>query len=311
MRSLLGAAAAFGAVSVLAKHAYESGSEPVSLLGVRLLVAALVLTALAPRPGRLHRERRELALAAFAGVAFAAAGLGEFLALSRASVPTVVVLVFVAPLWVALAGWALRGEPLGWARAAAIAGLLAGLSIFVVAPGAKAPDTATVALALGASVMAALFFMALEGLGRRLPQRLGATVAAWAAAATVVPLDTAGVAGELADPQAAAHGIAVGVLTAAALALLTSGVEAGSALTASAVISAEPVVAASLSWSLLGERPSAAQLAGGAVILLAVAALATLSARAPPEPSATRRTRRRPPGSRPRRRPARSARLRR
>jgi drug/metabolite transporter (DMT)-like permease len=82
---LLAAATAFGAVSVLAKHAYESGSEPVSLLGVRLLVAALALTATIGGAPGTGVDRRALALATLAGLAFAGAGLGEFEALSRAA----------------------------------------------------------------------------------------------------------------------------------------------------------------------------------------------------------------------------------
>ncbi len=59
---VLAAAAALGTVSVLARDAYASGSEPVSLLGARLLVAAVVLTpfALRERPGRAAGPGRRL-----------------------------------------------------------------------------------------------------------------------------------------------------------------------------------------------------------------------------------------------------------
>jgi drug/metabolite transporter (DMT)-like permease len=308
---LLAAATAFGAVSVLAKHAYESGSEPVSLLGVRLLVAALALTATMGGTPGTGADRRALALATLAGLAFAGAGLGEFEALSRAAAPTVVLLVFVAPLWIALLAWLVHAERLGWRRALALGAILAGLALLVATPGASAPPAAAVALALGASVMSALFFLALDRLGERLPPRLGACTAAWAAAAAVVSLDPDGVAGELRRPASAAHGVAIGVLTALALALLAAGVTAGSALVGSAVICAEPVVAGALSWLLLGEILTGLQLAGGALVLLGMAALTALSARGPPAPSATGRTRRPPRGSSRRPRPARTARHRR
>jgi drug/metabolite transporter (DMT)-like permease len=312
---VLGAATAFAAVSVLAKRSYEAGSEPVSLLGVRLSIAALLLSAVAlPSRGIERRPgpgRRELGLSLLAGIGFAAAGLGEFEALSRAVAPAVVLLVFVAPVWVALAGWLLRGDRIGWPGACVLAALLAGLALVVAAPDGRAPSGAAVALALGASVMSAAFFLALDELGRAVPPRLAACGAAWVAALAVTPLDPGGVARELLRPETAAYGVAIGALTALALALLASGVRASSALTASAVICAEPVVAAVLSWLVLGELLTGAQVAGGALVLLSVTALPAVSGRAPPGCAATGRTRRPRPGSRRRRRPARSARRRR
>jgi drug/metabolite transporter (DMT)-like permease len=292
---------------VLAKRAYEAGSEPVTLLGARLVVAALLLSALA-LPGRPEVGRRELMLCAVAGLAFAGAGLGEFEALSRAQAATVVLLVFVAPVWIALATWLLRGERLGWGRAAAVAGLLSGLALLVAAPDGRPPDRAAVALALAASVMSAAFFLGMEEVGRRIPPRIAACLAAWAAAAAVVPADPGGVAEELLRSGTAGYGLAIGALTGCGLALLASGVQLRSALTASAVICAEPVVAAALSWLLLDELLTATQAVGATVVMLSVTALSALSDRAPPVRDATGRTRRPLPGSRPRPRPARTAR---
>jgi drug/metabolite transporter (DMT)-like permease len=324
--SLLGAATAFAAVSVLAKRAYEAGSEPVSLLGVRMIVAAVLLSATAalrgPGPGALvvashigtfrqWGRAGRIGLTLFAGAGFAAAGLGEFEALARASAPTVVLLVFVAPVWVALAGWLLRGDTPGWAGACVLAALLAGLALVVATPDGSPPSRAAVALALGASAMSAAFFIALDELGRRTRPHIAACGAAWVAAAVVVPLDPGGIARELLRPQSTAYGVAIGALTALALWLLASGVRASSALTASAVICAEPVVAAVLSWLLLDELLTGTQVAGGALVLLSVTALPALSGRAPPGCAATGRTRRPRPGSPRRRRPARSARRRR
>ena len=310
---MLAAAAAFGAASVLARAAYRSGSEPVSLLGARLLVAALLLSVLA-LPGRSRRrcpDRRELGMAAVAGLAFAGAGLGEFEALSRAAAPAVVLLVFVAPVWIALATWAAGGEQPGWGRSLALAGILFGLALLVATPGGHGPDVVPVALTLGASVLSAAFFVSLGELGRTVEPRLAACAAACTAAVAVLALDPAGLAAELTRPRSAAYGVGIGALTALALALLASGVHAGSPLTASAVICAEPVVAALLSWFVLDELLAPAQLAGGAVVLVSVGALSLLSAREPPGCGATGRTTRPRPGSHRPRRPARTARPRR
>ena len=306
MRRILAAAVAFALVSVLARDAYRSGSEPASLLGTRMLVAAFVLTAVSACLPRPSLDRRQLVLALVAGAAFGAAGLGEFEALARASAPTVVILVFIAPLWIALAAWTLHGRRPQTPHVVAVLGLLGGLALVVAPPGGGAPDGTAVAFALAASAMSALFFMALERLGRA--AQATATLAAWSAAVVVIPLDPGGVADELGDPARAWHGVVIGVLTAAALVLLAAGLEARSAFTASALICVEPVLAAGLAWLVLGELLRRPQVVGGAVVLLAVAALSGLSVRAPPEPGASRRTRRRGRGSRPPPRPARSAR---
>jgi drug/metabolite transporter (DMT)-like permease len=305
--AVLGAAAAFGAVSVLARRAYATGADPLPLLGARLLVAALVLglAALAMRPRRPRTG--ELVLSAVAGLAFAGAGLGEFEALARATAPTVVVIVFVAPAWIALADRLLGGRKLGRARSAALAALAAGLALLVAAPGSRSPDIVAVLLALGASLMSAAFFLILGAVARTVSAAAAACVAAWAGAAAVASLDPAGVGRVLLSSDTAALGAAIGVLTALALVLLASGAGRSSALVASAVICVEPVVAAALSWLLLGELLAPAQAGGAAIVVAAVAVLARVSAREPPEHAATGRTRPRPRGSRPPPRPARTA----
>lgn len=311
MTSVLAAAMAFGTVSVLARRAYELGSSPASLLGVRLLVAALVLSGLSMRSGHGRPAARDLATGIAAGAAFAAAGLGEFEALSRAPAPAVVLLVFVAPVWIALGSWAAGHGPPGWPAAGALALILGGLALIVGVPGGSGLGVEAVALALGASGMSAVFFVVMAGLTRRVPAARAACIAAWAGALATTVLQPAAVAGELARPATAAYGIAIGCLTACGLALLATGLRAGSALWASALIGVEPLAAAALSGLLLGEFLSGAQLAGAAALLVGVTVMAVLSGPEPPSPCATGRTRRPRRGSRPPPRPARSARPRR
>jgi drug/metabolite transporter (DMT)-like permease len=249
--------------------------------------------------------------AGLTGLAFAGAGLGEFEALSRAAAPAVVLIVFIAPVWIALGRRLLGAERLGRPRAAALASILIGTALLVLPEGATAPEPAAVAFALGASAMSALFFVGLESTGRLLPPRRGACLAAWAAALPVVALDPGSVLTELSRTSTVAHGLAIGVLTALALRLLAGGVPAGSALLASAVICVEPLMAGALAWLVLGELLSPVQLAGGTIVLAGVVVLSGLSARAPPWPSASRRTTPRRRGSRRPPRPARTARPRR
>jgi drug/metabolite transporter, DME family len=308
---VLAAATAFGTVSVLARRAYELGSNPASLLAVRLLVAAVVLSSLCARHRETGVRPRELAIGAAAGAAFAAAGLGEFEALSRAPAPAVVLLVFVAPVWAALGSWAAgRGAP-GWPTAAALALILGGLALLLGLPAGDGLDPAAAGLALGASLMSALFFVVLAELARSVRPLRAACIAAWSPALVAVVLQPGGIAHELSRPATAAYAIAIGCLTACALGFLATGLRVGSALWASAVIGVEPLVAAGLSAILLGEVLSGAQLAGAAAVLAGVTAMSVLSAPAPPLPGATGRTRRPRRESRPPPRPARTARPRR
>jgi drug/metabolite transporter (DMT)-like permease len=308
--AVLAAATAFGTVSVLVRAASEAGSRPIPLLGARLLVAAVILSVLVRAPWRVLGRRESLPVVV-AGCAFAAAGLGEFQALSRAEAPAVVLLVFVAPAWIALGAWALRGESLGWPRALALCAMFCGLALVVTGSAGQSLRPSAATYALAASAFSAAFFVSLELAGRTLTPCAGACLATWIGAAVVIPLDARGVADELLSTRSVISVLAIGVLTACALVLLASAVRTESAFTASAVICVEPLVAVTLSWLALDELLTTAQLAAGVMILLSVAALSMLTVRAPPWPGATGRTRPPRPGSRPRRRPAKSARRRR
>ena len=305
---MLAAATALGTVSVLARRAYELGSHPTSLLGVRLVVAAVVLSALCAGSRGPRASPRELATGAAAGAAFAAAGLGEFEALSRAPAPTVVLLVFVAPVWVALLSWAAGLGPPGWPTAGALALILGGLALLVGVPGGNGLEPGAAGLALGASVMSALFFILMAEVTRRVPPLQATCIAAWSAALVTLALEPDGIVHELSRLGTAGYGISIGCLTAGALALLATGLRAGSALWASALIGVEPLVVAALSGLLLGEFLSGAQLAGAAGVLAGVTAMSMLTGPGPPSPCATGRTTPRRRGSRPPPRPARSAR---
>jgi drug/metabolite transporter (DMT)-like permease len=308
---VLGAAVAFASASVLARRAYELGSSPASLLGVRLLVAALALSGVTSVRGRWRPTRRDSGVGAAAGAAFAAAGLGEFEALARAPAPAVVLLVFVAPVWIVLGSWAAGRGPPGWPVAAALSLIVGGLALLLGVPGGAGLGAETVALALGASVASAFFFALMADVTRRAAPSHAACIAASAAAVVTAAVQPSGIASELARRDTALLGIAIGCLTAVGLALLATGLREGTALWGSAVIGVEPLAAAALSAILLDELLAVPQLAGGAAVLFGVTVISVVSGPEPPSPVATGRTR--PPrrGSRPPPRPARSARRRR
>jgi drug/metabolite transporter (DMT)-like permease len=244
-------------------------------------VAAVLLTAAAamtPEPGRV--QPRHLALGAAGGVAFAGAGLMEFLALSAAPAGPVVVLVFVAPVWVAIAARLLWGTPLGQTRAALIGLVLAGTALLVTAPGNAAVGAGPAGLALAGSVLSAGFFVSMANLTLEVGPRRAACLIAAAAAAVAMLAPGPGLI-ELERAPRLWFALAIGVLTAVALYLLCVGLARTSAVSGVAIAGAEPVVAALLAWLLLGEELTAVQLLGGLTVVVAVLQIARLPSAAP------------------------------
>jgi drug/metabolite transporter (DMT)-like permease len=279
--ALLAAAAGFGSASVSVKLAYASGARPETLLGARLGLASVLLTAAAALPRRaVSLGPRELALAAGAGAAFAGAGLLEFEALGSAPAAAVVVLVFVAPVWVALGAWVRWRRPPGWRTAGLIAIVLAGTALLVATPSSHAVHPTAAALALGASVLSAAFFLALSRLLIELqPRQAACLIAAPAAACALLAPGTP--LTELATAPTAWLAVAIGALTAGSLLLLCVGLACTPAVPGAAIASAEPVAAALLAWLVLGEALAALQLLGALIVIAAVLELACLPSAAP------------------------------
>jgi drug/metabolite transporter (DMT)-like permease len=264
------AACGFGAISVLAKSAYEAGSSPMSLLSSRLVIAALVLAPVAlPRVPSLWRSLGwgPLARAGLAGAAFSTAGFLEFEGLSRLPAPTLVLLLFLAPVWVAIGSHVLLGRRLGRSSAAMLAIVLMGIALLVGSPEAGGLDAVGVALGVAASILYAAVFLLFEDLARGPGPVLATGLIGIAAALGGVIVEPTGVRAELADPARGWYAVSVGGLTAGSLLLLAVGLETASAFTASVVSAVEPLAAALLSWIFLGELLSAIQMAGALAVI--------------------------------------------
>jgi drug/metabolite transporter (DMT)-like permease len=267
------AACGFGAISVLAKSAYEAGSSPASLLSTRLVIAALVLAPVVlPRLPNVWRSFgwRPLALAGLGGAAFSAAGFLEFEGLSRLPAPTLVVLLFLAPVWVAIGSHVVLGRRLGRSSAALLPVVLVGIALLVGSPGGRGLDAVGVALGVAASLLYAAVFILFEDLARGPGPVLATGLIGLAAALGGVIVEPSGLREELADPATGRYAVAVGALTAGSLLLLAVGLETVSAFTASVVTAVEPLAAAVLAWIFLGELLSAVQMAGALAVVAGV-----------------------------------------
>ena len=263
------AACAFGVISVLAKLAYRAGASPPALLSTRLVVAALVLAVAAP----LLRAHPTLEGAA-CGCGFGIGGFLEFEALHRLPAPAAAVLMFLAPVWVAAWSALVLRRRLRPLHAAMIAAALAGMVMLVGFPPSGTLDPAGVVLACTASVLFAATFLVCERLVARVGVAAPVVSLLAGAAATALVVEPGGPAAALGDGGTAPYAAAIGALTAGSLLLLAAGLRTSTALAASVATGAEPVVVAALSWPLLGERLSAVQLLGAAVVVAAATCVA-------------------------------------
>jgi drug/metabolite transporter (DMT)-like permease len=277
--AIAAAACGFGAVSVVAKLAYQAGALPGPLFGARVLVAGLLLSPLAVGC-RSRPCAASVALAVSGGAAFAAAGFIEFEALARLPASVLVPLVFISPLWILLGSWAVSGARPS-ARSVALYGLVAaGLALLVGGRGDSDIDPLGVGLGVSASVLFAVVFVLLEALVRREPAGRALSLMMAAAAVVAVAMQGEGVRDELIDSGTAPYAVAVGALSAGSLLLLALGMERTSAFRAAVISGVEPVAAAVLALALLGETLSPAQGLGGVAIVAGVTGVSVLGGHA-------------------------------
>ena len=274
----LASAAAFGAMGVFGKRAYDVGATVGTLLAVRFAVAGLVLSGAAVATGALRGlARRDVLLAAGLGaIAYSAQAGAYFAALARIDAGLLSLLVYTFPAIVAVAAAALGRERAGRRTAAALALSSLGLALVVAGAGAGALDPLGTALGLTAACVYAAYVLVSERIARRLgPLALAALVCAGAAATLTLG---AAATGELrpADVTPAGFGwlVAIAIVsTVGALALFFAGLPLVGPTAASILSTAEPVTAVVLAFAVLGDTLGPVQLAGGALVLAAATVL--------------------------------------
>lgn len=245
---------------------------------------AFVVATLGPalalaRPGAWRRGLPHLRFLAVYGVVLAAFNALWTFSVARCGAGIATVLVYTSGAGTCLLGFLVLGERLGRAKLAAVVLCLAGCALVSGASGAQAKD--------GAGLAAGL----LSGAGYAVYSVMGATAArrgldpwttvlytfGFAAAALLVPLAVASpgellwLGGDMAGWGTllllAAGPTVVGFgLYGASLAMLPSSV-------ANLIATTEPAFTVAIAWAFLGERLTAAEIAGGAVIVGGVALL--------------------------------------
>jgi drug/metabolite transporter (DMT)-like permease len=274
-------ALAFGGSGVAAKPLIEAGLGPLDVVWLRVAGAALVMLPVAVRHRALPRRRPAL-LAGFGLLAVAGVQACYFAAISRIPVGVALLVEYLAPALVL--GWVRFVQRRPVTRAAALGVVLAvgGLACVVEVWSGLSFDVLGLLLALGAACCQVGYFVLSDqgsASGDEAPDPLGVIaygLLVGTAVLTVVArpwnMDWSVLAHTAdMDGTPVAAGLLLGwiVLVATVLAYVTGvlSVRRLSPQVAGVVACLEAVVATVLAWILLGERLSAAQIFGGAVVL--------------------------------------------
>ncbi|GAA1981010.1 EamA family transporter [Catenulispora subtropica] len=273
---------AFGAGGPFAKALIEAGFSPLQAVWLRLIGTVVVLVGLClvlRRPGRLTMMvRNRWSILVYGVIAVAACQALYFVAASRLPVGIAILLEFTGPVLVV--GWEKLVRRAHVAREAVIgvAVAMAGLAIVVQIWAGVRLDAVGLAAGLGAAAGNATFFLLIDRLagtvdpltlttgGMTVAMVLLVPVAApwsapWHVLGDAVPLGSHHVRGWLLAAFMVLMSTVLSYLAgAAAIQRLSAPVAAGLAYV-------EPASATVVAWVTLGERLTATQIAGGAVVL--------------------------------------------
>jgi len=276
---VVASATAFGAMAIFARYAYADGVDTATLLALRFVIAGAFLIGTCAVAGVAWPRGRDLAtLVALGAVGYAAQAASFFTALTLAPAGLVALLLYVNPAIVALlAAW--RGhDRLGHRMLVALAVAIAGTALTVGPALAGSPgDThpAGVALGLLAALVYAVYIVVSTGVASRVDPLAMSTVVIASAA---VPFTALALARGPSLPASAAGWLAILAIalvsTLAAITWFFAGLKRIGPTRASTLSTVEPAVTVALAAIFLGERISAVQMAGGALILAAVVLLA-------------------------------------
>src|SRR6266511_2266974 len=274
------AAAVLWGTTGTARALAPAGTSPLSVGAVRIAVGGAALVVMA----RLRGELRRGGTWPLGTVAVAGYQLAFFSAVARTGVAVgTMVAIGSAPPLAGLLAWVTRAEPPGRRGYGATALAVAGGGLLAVAGQPVRFSPGGVALAIGAGAAYAVVAVAAKDLlaGHGQVEVMAALFAG--GALLLVPVAVLAPLGWLATPRGALVALHLGLLaTAAAYALFAAGLRRMTMATTATISLTEPLTTAALSVALLGERLTAAGLAGAALLL----------ARAP-TPATPRRPRRR------------------
>ena len=273
----LASAAAFGAMAVFGKLAFDAGVGVITLLVARFGLAAVALWALLAVRRTLPRAPRRNVLAALAlgAVGYATQAGLFFAALTRMDASLLALLLYTYPALVTAAAIALGRETASRRRAGALLVSSSGLVLVLAGAREGGLDALGIAMGIGAALTYTAYILVSHAVTEDLaPLPLSTLVTTGAA----VTFGLVGIASGRVDSGFAAEGwlwlglIAL-VSTVSAIVLFFAGLKRVGPSTAAILSTFEPLVTVLLAFLAFGEALTALQLLGGALVLAAVVML--------------------------------------
>jgi drug/metabolite transporter, DME family len=279
---VVGAAALWAIAAAVARDLFEAGVEPLELAAARSFVAAAGLS-LVGSAWRGTGGGRPVLVAAL-GVAIALVNATYYIAIDHLAVAVAIVLQYTGPaMLVAWVASRTRSVPPRGVITAVVAALL-GVALVSELPAGDLGQLDLVGIGAGLA-SAALFatYTLLSEAASGVYGPVGALRRAFTAASLfwIALMLVRGWPAELFEPSNLWRVLFVGVLgTLAPFWLYLQGVHQIKAERASIVATSEPVLAALVAWTWLGEALSAMQIAGGLLVIAAIVMLEATSHRA-------------------------------
>ncbi len=272
-------AAAMWGTTGTARALGPATAPPVMVGAVRIAIGGAVLVAIALGRGTL-RARWPIFPALLCAVAVAAYQLTFFAGVARAGVAIgTIIAIGSAPALAGLLSWvALRERPTArWAIATALA--VGGLVLLALPSGDAAFDLTRALLPLAAGASYAVYATASKQLLAHGDSAAVAALAFGGGALLLSPLLVLGDLSWLADPRGIAMALELGlVATVLAYLLFTAALSRLPVSWGATLSLGEPLTATLLGVLLLGEALTGAQLAGAALVVFGLLALATAPA---------------------------------
>ena len=274
--AIAAAATLWAIAATVAKSLFEDGVEPLELTQARAYLSLLAFAALRPWRQRPKGQVSVWLIVAL-GLAITLVNAAYYIAIERLDVAVAIVLQYTAPAlvvaWVAITNRRMPSRNVLVALGAAVLGVL-----LIVRPGSE--DLAGIdPVGLAAAISSAVLFAAYTLLSERAEAAYGpegAMVRAFLVASVfwIVFQSSQGWPSALVDPDNVARVVFVGLAgTFAPFFLYVWGLKQVRSERAVIAASLEPVAAALIAWIWLGESLSGIQIAGGVLVLTALALL--------------------------------------
>ena len=274
----LTSAAAFGAMAIFGKLAYDAGVGPWDLLLARFVLAAAVLAAVATAIGVLRGLARRAVLVGLAmgAIGYAAQASLYFAALERMDASLLSLLLYTYPAMVTVAAIAIGREAPTARRLVAVAVASLGTVLVLAGAASGALDPVGTLLAVAAACTYTAYILVGDRVTGDVPALAMATLVACGATATCSVGAVLRGGPDLAMPASGWAAIVAIALVSTVVAIIAffAGLARVGPSTASILSTFEPVVTISLAALVFGEALSLIQGLGAALVLGAVVLLA-------------------------------------